>query len=108
LGQNVSLTGLIFPEDARLTFDSNSREVVWQIGDLEAGYGVLVPASSVAFQIVFTPSLSQKGTVPNLIGQVTITGEDQATSLSVQGISPAINTTLPDDDSVSSLQGIVQ
>ncbi len=108
LGNGVSLTGNIFPEDSPLTFDSVSREVVWKMEGLDAGSGVLDPGPSVSFQIVFTPASSQRGQTPNIIGEAQITGEDQFTELLVSAKSPAINTTLPDDDMVSPSQGIVQ
>lgn len=92
LDNNVRLTGRIFPEDSRLTFDSNSREVVWELADLEAGQGVLSPISSVAFQITLTPATFQQGANLGLIGAARITGEDEFTSLIVGGESSPINT----------------
>ena len=103
LGKRVGLTGKIFPEESSLTFDSQSREVIWKIGELEAGQGVLPPTTNggganVAFQIAFTPSASQEGKTPELIGEAKITGEDQFTELTIEGITQAI----------SEEQGIVQ
>ena len=89
LDNNVRLTGRIFPEDSRLTFDSNSREVVWELDDLEAGKGVLSPAPSVAFQIALTP---QYGGNSNLVGPAEITGEDEFTNLIIDGDSSPIST----------------
>ena len=89
LDNNVRLTGRIFPEDSRLTFDSNSREVVWELDDLEAGKGVLSPAPSVAFQIALTP---QYGGNSNLVGPAKITGEDEFTNLIIDGDSSPIST----------------
>lgn len=108
LGNNVRLTGRIFPEDARLTFDSSSREVVWELDNLEAGRGILDSAPSVAFQIEFSPTSSQKGTIPVLIGVARVTGEDEFTNLVVSGEASPIDTSLPDDDTVSPQQGVVQ
>jgi len=89
LDDDVRLTGRIFPEDSRLTFDSSSREVVWELGDLEAGRGILNSAPSVAFQISLTP---QYGGNSNLIGSAKIIGEDQWTNQIVFGNAGAINT----------------
>lgn len=89
LGNNARLTGRIFPDGSRLTFDSNSREVVWETDDMNAGKGILDTAPSVAFQIAMTPNVS--GT-SNLIGQATITGEDQFTGLVASGQTSAIDT----------------
>ncbi len=108
LGSNVRLTGKIFPEGARLTFDSGSREVVWDMENLDAGKGVLGAGPSVAFQIGFTAKASQQGATPTLIGQAKITGEDQFTNLTVSGEDSSTNTTLPDDDTISSAEGVVR
>jgi hypothetical protein len=108
LGEGVSLTGSIFPEGTALTFDSQSREVVWKLDNLAAGKGVLGPGPNVSFQIEFLPKTSQKGKTPELIGKAQISGEDQWTGQTLEAEAPAIDTTLPDDDSVSSEEGIVQ
>ncbi len=108
LSNNARLTGSIFPEGVRLTFDSNSREVVWELENLDAGKGILGPGPSVAFQIAFTPSSSQQGTTPQIINEAEITGEDQFTGLIVRGESSAVNTTLPDDNTVSSTEGVIR
>lgn len=92
LGNNVRLTGKVFPEGTKLTFDSNSREVVWVMENLDAGKGVLGSGPSVAFQIGFTPGNSQTGRVAELISQVEVTGEDQFTGLVVRGEAAGVNT----------------
>lgn len=92
LGNNVALTGRIFPDGSRLTFDSNSREVVWEVGDLAAGKGVLDAVPNVAFQVVFTPASYQQGQALNLINDAQVTGDDQFTGRLISAFSPAITT----------------
>jgi len=105
------LTGKIFPEEQaeKFAFDSESREIVWTIGDVEAGQGILdqLPSINIAFQISFTPEDSQKGTFPEIISQAEITGEDAWTGEILSFISPAKNTSLSDDDTITQEQGIV-
>lgn len=112
LPQQVSLTSKIFPEEQneKFAFDSNSREIVWNIGDLEAGQGVLDSLSipSIAFQISFTPTVSQKGQTPEIIKEVSIFAEDSWTEELLESNNESINTSLPDDETVSEEQGIVQ
>lgn len=97
LGTGVNLTGRIFPQDGALTFDSNSREVVWKLDSLAAGKGVLDAGLNVSFQVAFTPSSYQKGQTSQLVGKAAIVGEDQFTGLTISGESPPIN-----------IEGIVQ
>ena len=110
LPNNVRLTGQIFPEDAAetFTFDSNSRELVWNVGDLLVGQGVLNTAPSIAFQIALTPSSYQRNQTAELIGEATMTAQDQWTGKNIQKIAPAVNTLLPADSSIGPSQGLVQ
>ncbi|MDP1538665.1 MAG: hypothetical protein Q8M00_01395, partial [bacterium] len=109
LPQNVNLTGKIFPEEqtGKITFDSQSREIVWNVGDLIVGQGILTPAPNIAFQISFVPEMNQRGQVPELISEARITGQDQWTAEILQATSPSINTSLPDDEGVPE-EGVVK
>ncbi|MCP6718476.1 MAG: hypothetical protein KJI70_02985 [Patescibacteria group bacterium] len=108
LPENVELNGSVFPQEQfeKFSFDSQSREILWLAGDLTKGVGVTEPPKTIAFKVVFTPDSTQRSTIPNLINQVTITGEDVWTETVVEGIDSAINTSLPDDSSV--VNGVVQ
>jgi len=106
----VDLTGDIFPRDEALkfTFDKVSREIVWRVGDMEAGKGVSGPAPMIAFKVVSTPTPSQIGKTASIIGEARIKGEDQWTDKITEGSASAVDTTLPDDSTVSSWQGIIE
>lgn len=103
LPQGVELAGKMFPEDetAKFAFDSQSREIVWSVGDLERGIGISKSPRSVSFQIAFTPSSSQIGQSPQIIGESKITAEDSWTGSVLQSSSRAIDTTLPDDPTIT-------
>ena len=107
LPQYVQLTGRIFPEDARLTFDSLSREIVWEVGDMQVGQGVLNPAPNVSFQVAFLPNSSQIGQIPNIIGQTKITGDDGWTNDITEQISSGVNASFNATDTASIQQGTV-
>ncbi|MFH1841209.1 MAG: hypothetical protein ABH800_00285 [Candidatus Nealsonbacteria bacterium] len=108
LGNGVKPTGKIFPENSRLTFDSASREIVWEIENMEAGEGILNSAPSVAFQVSLTPLSYQSGQTPQLISSVKIEGEDSWTGIRLEGEDSSFNTALPDDDTISFSEGVVQ
>ncbi|MFH1462675.1 MAG: hypothetical protein ABIG08_03220 [bacterium] len=110
LPESLKLTGNIFPEEEteRFTFDSKSRELVWNIEDLMVGQGILQSAPNIAFQVVLTPKDNQKGKTPNLVETAKMTGEDQWTKEIIRAEDEAINTTLPDDQSISPGMGVVQ
>jgi hypothetical protein len=110
LGKNVKLTGEIFPEEetSKFTFDSESREIVWQVGDMEVGKGVFNPPPNVSFQVTFTPDASQRGKTPKIIQEAEITGEDSWTRETLRFFADSIDTTLPDDQTVTEQMGLVQ
>jgi len=110
LPPQVSLTGKIFPEEmaSKFSFDSQSKEIVWSIGDLEREIGISKPPLTLAFQITFSPDGSQRGQTPEIIGQAKISGEDSWTESEIEAIFSAITTALPDDPTMTPEKGIVQ
>ena len=110
LPPQVSLTGKIFPEEmaSKFSFDSQSKEIVWSIGDLEREIGISKPPLTLAFQISFLPEESQKGKTPEIIGEAKISGEDSWTESEIEAIFSAITTALPDDPTMTPEKGIVQ
>jgi len=110
LPSQVSLTGKIFPEEmtSKFSFDSQSKEIVWSIGDLERGAGVFNSGKTLAFQIAFSPQESQRDQTPEIIGEVKIGSLDTWTESEIEGTSPAITTALPDDPTIKEEMKIVQ
>jgi len=96
LPNQVSLTGNIMPtnESSNFSFDLVSREIVWSVGDVLAGTGVNGDPIMLAFQVSLTPTSLQKGSVASLIGQVTITGENQFTDTAISSTDSAVDTSL--------------
>lgn len=101
LPAEVELTGKIFPADASLTFDSKSREIVWTIGTMKAGAGRFSAPPSVAFQIALIPKEYQKGKPVALVGEAMITGDDTFTKQTLSSRDERIDTTLPDDQTIT-------
>jgi len=110
LPYRVRLTGQIFPEEAadKFTYDSNSRELVWNVGDLLVGQGILNLPPSIFFQVALTPDAAQKNQAAELISQVRITGMDQWTNVNLESTDVGINTLLPNDLSINVSDGLVQ
>lgn len=80
LPQNVQLTGKISPEQekSKFAFDSQSREIIWMVGDMGAGTGILNEAPNISFQVALT------GEVVDIVGEAIITGEDQWTGALIE------------------------
>ncbi len=86
LPSGVELKGNISPESesSKFAFDSGSREIVWMVGDINAGTGVFDTAPTISFQV----SLSSGG---RIINQATIIGEDQWTESFINATAPPID-----------------
>jgi hypothetical protein len=71
--------GSVTPGSEAVTFDERNHLITWNLGEIKAGVGTSLPARSVAFKVGLTPSISQAGQRPNLLGGVTLTADDRFT-----------------------------
>lgn len=108
LPPQVKLTGEFLPKEAKFSFDPVSREIVWDIGDLPARAGIDSPGPEIYFQVGLTPDVGQKGEPALLISQPRIIAEDVFTGAMVQATTSDLDTTLPDDPTISPEMAIVQ
>ena len=93
----VSFVGLIVPSDEDLTYNSSTKEIIWNIGSIPKGAGITTTNKSVSFQIVFTPSLSQVGTIPILLNDAVLTGHDDFANVDVKLSKTSLRTQLDND-----------
>ncbi len=105
----VSLTGKVFPQEmaSKFSFDPESREIVWAIGNLERGKGVLSPPLTLAFQVIFSPTPEQVGTSPEIINEAKLISEDSWTGRILEASAKAITTKLTDDPMMRPEFGVV-
>ncbi len=99
----VRLSGDTDPEDAKITFDSNSRELIWNAGSISPG-----SSKEAYFQVILDPSSDQEGELAEIISRTTASGKDAWTNEIVRSTSSSVKTDLPDDSSISEEKGIIQ
>lgn len=91
----VDWVGAVSPNDQNVTYNSGTREVLWDIGTLEGGVGLSSSPRQVYFQVKLNPSGSQSGGVPNLILDTVLTAKDSFSgkdiSRSIQALSTRLN-----------------
>ncbi|MDO8564563.1 MAG: hypothetical protein Q7R88_01060 [bacterium] len=96
------------PATETVTYNPVGGEVVWEVGDIEAGVGVGTAAREVSFQIGLLPSAGQVGTSPVLIGEAKAVGDDRFTGGDVvSNVRPALTTGSLSDPSVAQGSGVV-
>ena len=107
LPSNVKPTGNFFPEDSKFTFDSVSKEVIWNIGNIDAYQGTGKIPLTLAFQVKLTPSTSQIGKTAILVKEASVVGQDKFSQDILSSDVLEIDTSLPEDESVNYEQGII-
>ncbi len=104
LAPGVRLSGEVSASKGdRLSFDSGSREVIWDIGNLSIG-----ETAEIYFQIVFDPKEEQRGDSVELVSEATFSAKDSWTGSTIYAGFKGIDTTLPDESSMNPSMGIVK
>lgn len=107
LPQGVKWTGNVFPFDAKVFYDINTRSIIWEAGDIEAGAGIISPLKEILFQVSVMPSISDVGNYLTLIDQNSLSATDEFTLSDISVNSDGITTRLPDDLSIGPDEGKV-
>lgn len=93
----ASKESLISPEDSDLQFDEKNATLVWSVGEVPAGTGIIMPAKEVSFQISFTPNLTQVGETPVLVNKAVVEARDVFTDENISADIPALTINLSGD-----------
>ena len=72
----INWKGVIVPEGEKISFNERTHEIIWEIGDLENGRGILNSPKEVKFQISLTPEINQVNQLVVLIYEAKATGRD--------------------------------
>ncbi len=93
----VEYIGNVSPANSDIIFNPETRTISWKAGRIAAGTGFGSPQKEAAFQISFTPSQNQVGSVPTLLGETKVTGTDTFTHTEVSDKKPALSTRISTD-----------
>jgi hypothetical protein len=93
----VSWNNIISPSSEKVSYDSVTGDIVWDIGDVLAEAGFAKPKREVAFQITLKPSTTQVESIPSLLGEQVLTGKDNYSSVRVTDKRSPLNTSLVND-----------
>ncbi len=107
LPQWVQFVGPFSPPTEDLTYDSSTKEIVWNVGTIPRGTGITDAGRSISFMIEFTPSLSQIDTTPTIINNTTLTGHDDFANVDVIVNKASLDTRLLNDPNLPANGGRV-
>jgi len=86
-----------------ITYNEVTREVIWNIGSVRANTGGSYNREA-SFTIALNPSMSQVGSVPQLMKELSLSGTDIFTGTEIRRTRGSINTILSGDSSFQSGQ----
>lgn len=92
LPPRVTYKNLISPDSEKLTFNPETRELVWDIGTIPRETGLSGKKKEVSFQVSYTPSLSEVGLNPTLVNKITLTGHDDFANVDLKVERPIIQS----------------
>ncbi len=98
----VSKESLVSPEDSDLQFDEKNAALTWNVGEVPAGTGIIMPAKEVSFQVSFSPNLTQVGETPVLVNKALVEARDSFTEENISAEIPALTIKLSGDPQAKS------
>jgi len=101
----VTWEGKIYPANEDIKYDASSGKIIWQIGKLSAGTGFVSPVKQIAFQVGFTPSISQVDDSAVVVQQAKATGDDSFTNVQISASDNALKSDMPDDPTITLEKG---
>jgi uncharacterized repeat protein (TIGR01451 family) len=85
------------PRDAAVSFSDRSNELVWNIGSLPAGTGIITNSKELVFQIGIMPSQNQVGSFAPLLSKTVFSAKDTFTGQPLEAKLGEKNTNLIED-----------
>jgi len=108
LPTSVTMTGTKFPDGSNLTYNERNNSIVWEIGNMTSGTGILSSPKEVSFQVKIKPEASQVGKKMDLIGESKFTAKDLFTGDNLVSVFERKTTELREDSSIGDAYTVVQ
>lgn len=108
LPEHVEWLDVKNPNNAQVTYNPVTRQVIWSVGDVPRGVGYETQASKMSFQVSVVPSISQRGRSIDLTQAVAISGVDVFTKSVLEKSMRAISTELKRDPFFNDTYGEVK
>lgn len=110
LPTGVKWTGKVYPEKEKdnLTYNERTNQLIWNIGKLKNGVGVISDPREVVFQVSITPQINSVGQSVNLLEPSILTGKDLFTGKELQFEAKRKDTKILEDESVGYSYAVVE
>ncbi len=84
------------PTAERLSYDTETRIVRWEVGNISAGAGFTLSPKEVSFKVGIVPSINQVGTSVVLTSESVVTARDTYTEAILRATNPVVTTVVSD------------
>lgn len=93
----VEWTGIVVGNGEKITYNKDSREIMWDIGEVSPQSNGQLGLRKVSFQISFVPSVSQVQDIPYLVSLANFITHDTFTNTNIAEDIDPLNTELSTD-----------
>ncbi len=100
-------TGMTYPNNEKISYSTQSNQLIWDIGNVAAGAGTILPVREVEFQVGITPQINQVDQPLKLLNGSIFTGSDAFTGKDITVTNPEKTTQLREDPTVGYVNGKV-
>ena len=104
----VKWLNVFSPTDQDISYDENSGLITWNVGNVYANSSGSSSRKQVSFQVSFTPSVTQVGTIPVIVNQASLVGIDSFTHSEVKSYQDQLTTRFSTDPGYKSGDELVQ
>jgi hypothetical protein len=94
----------MLPLEEKISYDERTNQIVWEVGSMAAGTGILNEKRGIAFQVEVTPQENQAGEALKLLNESTLTAKDLFTGLNIEVKNKEKNTEISEDTTIPSSQ----
>lgn len=108
LPTDVIATGQVYPDNAKITYDSRTNSVSWDIGNVSAGTGILNPPLDAAFQVKIKPGANLLGREVGLLDSSVLSATDTFTQQNLTAAGDKKTTNLVEDTKLNFRKDVTQ
>lgn len=93
----ITWTSLVTPSDENISYNPETREVSWNVGNVTTQTKSGPTVRMVAFQVAFIPSSSQVGTTPEILGVANFEAGDTFSGVAIKASNDPLTINLETD-----------
>ncbi|MES2213738.1 MAG: hypothetical protein V4473_02800 [Patescibacteria group bacterium] len=98
LPPGVTWKGEATPASERISYNPDTKRITWNVGNVSAGSGFTLSPREVSFKVGITPSVSQVGTTPALVTNMSAGATDTYTNTTLTQNTENVTTRFNDSN----------